>query len=101
MLVVGIGDIGVGNRNAVLLHRGYIAKRDGRGHAIKAGKTDETIWILNNIAVQILQWRIRADLGCDILVAEEALESAIASRLVGQYVGPGVCRVAQCIPLCT
>ena len=53
MRVVCIGDIGVGDRNAMFLHRRHIRERDCRGHAIKAREADVTSGILDDIAVEV------------------------------------------------
>ncbi len=62
----------------MLLHRGYVTKRDSCRHAIKAGEANMR-WIgsiLDHIAVQVRHWSIRgADHRCDVLVAKEARES--------------------------
>src|SRR5205807_1016600 len=65
MHIVCVRDIGVGDGNAMFLHISYVGKRDGCLHAIKAREADVSLRILNNIAVQIRHWAIRANLGRD------------------------------------
>ena len=40
MVIVRIGNIGVGDRDTVLLHGGHIGQRHCRGHSIKTRKPD-------------------------------------------------------------
>ncbi len=101
MCVVGVGDIGVGDRHPVFLHSGYIGKRDGGRHAIKAGEADVRGIgsILDDKSVQVRQWQARADLRGDVLVAVESLVPRIPTRLIGQQVrlpsiGAGAQRVS-------
>ncbi len=51
--VVRIRDIGVSDGNPMLLHRSYVGKRHSSRHTIKAGETDVTFGVLNDVAVQI------------------------------------------------
>src|SRR5258708_6160195 len=84
--IVGIGDIGVGDGNAMFLHIGHVGKRDGCLHAIKAGETDVTVGVLDDIAVQVLHWQSRTDLRRDILMTEETHVPFVAARLLWQQI---------------
>src|SRR5260370_806050 len=84
--VVGIGNIGIGDGNAMFLHIGHVGKRDGCLHAIKAGETDVTVGVLDDIAVQVLHWQSRTDLRRDILMTEETHVPFVAARLLWQQI---------------
>ena len=71
----------------MFLHRGYIRERCPGLHSIKAWEANEAVGILNDVAEQIGQWAIRADLGSDVFVTEEGRVSGITTRLIGQQVG--------------
>src|SRR5260370_36445935 len=80
--VVGIGNIGIGDGNAMFLHIGHVGKRDGCLHAIKAGETDVTVGVLDDIAVQVLHWQSRTDLRRDILMTEPTHSPFVAPYLL-------------------
>src|SRR5258708_23838457 len=81
-----VRNIGVRDRNAVLLHRRNVRERYSGWHPVKPGKADMSGWILNHVPVQVHQRTAWADLRGDVFVAEEAHESRVASRLVGERI---------------
>src|SRR5260370_36524981 len=87
MSIVRVGDVGVGDRNAMFLHGSHVGKRNGCRHAIKAGETQVSRGILNGVAVQVRQWPVRADLRRNILVTEEARATRITAGLIGNQTG--------------
>src|SRR5712671_1518696 len=86
MVIMRIGNISVGDRDAVLLHGGHIGKRNCRRHSVKARKPDVTLRILNHISVQVGHWSVRADLWSDILIAVQGAVSCVPAGLIRKQV---------------
>src|SRR5436305_11792948 len=86
MGIVCIGDISISNWKSMFLHCSNVGKRNRCGHTIKTWETDVPIGVLNNVAIQVRQWSIRADLRRNILMAEEAHIPCIASWLIWQHI---------------
>ena len=53
VLVVGIGDVRVGNGDAGLLHLGDPGQRDARFHPVEAREADVVRRVLDHIAVEV------------------------------------------------
>src|SRR5262249_7910885 len=90
--VVSVGDVGVGHRDAVLLHVGYVGQRRGGGHAVEAGEAGRAGGgVHDRVAVEVVEGLIAqaaaTELRVDVLGAEERVEAAVAAGLVGQQVG--------------
>ena len=84
----------------MFLHRGNIGKRDSGRHAIKAGEANVTGGILDHVPVEIGQRAIRTDLRSGVFVSKEAHKAVIATRFLGQQIGPSaVCGRAECVCL--
>src|ERR1700681_2477813 len=86
MAIVRIGNISVGDRDAVLLHGGHVGKRHYSLHSIKARKPDVSLRILNHVTVQVGHRSIRTDLWSDILVAVQGVVSRVAAGLIRKQV---------------
>ena len=87
MSVVGIGDVGVGDRNPGLLHLGDVGEGDGGLHAIEAREANVPGGVLDDVAGQVGHGATRLDDGVDVLGPEQAGVAGIAKRLVRQGVG--------------
>ena len=87
MSVVGIGDVGVGDRHPGLLHLGDVGEGDGRLHAIEAREANVSGGVLDDVAGQVGHGAARLDDRVDVLGPEQAGVAGIAKRLVRQGVG--------------
>ena len=82
MLVVGVRDVCIGDRDAMLLHRGHVTQRVLRGHAVEAGEAgDRRGAVYRGDAAE--GWR-------DVLVPEQTIESGVSTGLVLEEVGSAV-----------
>ena len=95
MLVVRIGDVGIGDRDAVFLHVGDIGERDRRRHAVKAGEARRVgDRVDDRLAAQVVQDQAArpgpADLRVHVLRAVERIEAVVAAGLIRQQVGLAV-----------
>src|SRR5262249_7063715 len=93
--VVGVGDVGVGHRDAVLLHVGHVSQRDGGRHAVEAGEAGRAGGgVHDRLVVEVGQGVIAgagaAKLWVDVFGAEQRVEAAVAAGLIGQQVGLAV-----------
>src|ERR1051325_3681393 len=70
----------------MLLHCRHIRQRDSSRHAIEAGEAHIALRILNDIAIEVRHRPARADLRCNIFIAEESIKASIASWLIGQQI---------------
>src|SRR4029077_18331795 len=86
MVIMRIGNVSVGDRDAVLLHGGHIGKRHCRRHSVKARKPDVSLWVLNHVTVQVGHWPLRTDLRSHILVAVQGAVSRVTAGLIRKQV---------------
>ena len=90
MKIVGVGDVGKGDRHAPFLHRRRVGQRGGRGHAIEAREAGIAVWVGDRLAVQSAErraGRLAGQQWINLLGAKQALEVRVAARLGGQRVG--------------
>src|SRR5579859_5445070 len=89
MVIMSIGNVRIRDRHSMLLHCRHISKRHRGLHAIKAGEANmgRLGGILDDIAVQVLQWPIGTDYRRDVLMPEQGIVPCIATRLIGQTIG--------------
>ena len=88
VVVMGVGDVRVRHRHAVLLHLGDVAQRHGRGHRVEAGEAGVAGAVGDRVAVEVEHRSVGADHRVGVGRAEQALEALVAARLVGQQVRP-------------
>ena len=93
MAVVDVGEVAVGDRHAVLLHRRDVAERVLREHAVEAREAAVAERIGDGCARRRVDARLPArDRRVDVFRPEERLEAGVAAGLVREQVvsRPGV-----------
>ncbi|TMB54935.1 MAG: hypothetical protein E6J47_07385 [Chloroflexi bacterium] len=86
VVVVGIGDVAVGDRDARLLHLCDVTEGVGREVAIEPGEAHVVGGVLDDVAIEVEHRPIRADGRSHVLGPEEAVEPGIAARFLRQHV---------------
>ena len=87
-VVVQVGEVGEGDRDAVRLHVQGVGERVDPGHAVVAGEPDVAAGVLDDLAVQVADRPGRADHRLEELAPVQRAVAVVAAGLVGQHVGP-------------
>ena len=84
VVIVRIGDVGICDRNAGLLHLRDPGERNCSLHAIKARKADVSGCVLDHVAVEIGHGSTWLDDRVDVQGAEKTVEITVTAGLIWQ-----------------